>query len=173
VLVENVAKLDQPTLRPTRTLDLLMKGRVLGASSLTRHFEQAIGGRDARLHHLVRRREQPTKRIVYGLVFGIHEALDQFGAMFGPLLVALILANRGSYHEAFAVLLVPALINLAFVAIARCYTHARKTANSIVVSGFARELCREEDEARFVALGERRFKGFADKAQVFRFEWRG
>lgn len=55
----------------------------------------------------------------YGLVFGIHEALDQFGAMFGPLLVALILANRGSYHEAFAVLLVPALINLAFVAIAR------------------------------------------------------
>ncbi len=55
----------------------------------------------------------------YGLVFGIHEALDQFGAMFGPLLVALILASRGSYHEAFAVLLVPALINLAFVAIAR------------------------------------------------------
>jgi predicted MFS family arabinose efflux permease len=55
----------------------------------------------------------------YGLVFGIHEALDQFGAMFGPLLVALSLANRGSYHEAFAVLLVPALINLAFVAIAR------------------------------------------------------
>jgi MFS family permease len=55
----------------------------------------------------------------YGLVFGIHEALDQFGAMFGPLLVALILANHGSYQEAFAVLLVPALINLAFVAIAR------------------------------------------------------
>jgi MFS family permease len=55
----------------------------------------------------------------YGFVFGIHEALDQFGAMFGPLLVALILANRGSYHEAFAVLLVPALVNLAFVAIAR------------------------------------------------------
>jgi hypothetical protein len=55
----------------------------------------------------------------YGLVFGIHEALDQFGAMLGPLLVALILANRGSYHEAFAVLLVPALINLAFVATAR------------------------------------------------------
>jgi hypothetical protein len=40
-----------------------------------------------------------------------------------------------------------------------------------VVSGFAREVC-EEDAARFVALGERRLKGFADKAQVFRFEWR-
>jgi hypothetical protein len=39
-------------------------------------------------------------------------------------------------------------------------------ANGIIVSGFARELCREEDAARFVSLGERRFKGFADKAQV-------
>jgi predicted MFS family arabinose efflux permease len=55
----------------------------------------------------------------YGLVFGIHEALDQFGAMFGPLLVAFILARNANYHEAFAVLLVPALINLIFVAIAR------------------------------------------------------
>jgi MFS family permease len=55
----------------------------------------------------------------YGLVFGIHEAMDQFGAMFGPLLVAFILAHKGSYHEAFAVLLVPALINLAFVGLAR------------------------------------------------------
>ena len=45
-------------------------------------------------------------------------------------------------------------------------------ANGIIVSGFARDLCQEEDAARFMALGERRFKGFADKAQVFRFEWR-
>jgi hypothetical protein len=55
----------------------------------------------------------------YRLVFGIHEAMDQFGAMLGPLLVAFVLAHRGSYQEAFAVLLVPALINLAFVGIAR------------------------------------------------------
>lgn len=55
----------------------------------------------------------------YGLAFGIHEAMDQFGAMFGPLLVAFVLAHHGSYQEAFAVLLVPALINLAFVGIAR------------------------------------------------------
>jgi class 3 adenylate cyclase len=45
-------------------------------------------------------------------------------------------------------------------------------ADGIIVSGFARELCHEEDAARFVSLGERRLKGFADKAQVFRFEWR-
>lgn len=55
----------------------------------------------------------------YGLVFGIHEALDQFGAMFGPLLVAFFLARNANYREAFAVLLIPALINLIFVGIAR------------------------------------------------------
>jgi MFS family permease len=55
----------------------------------------------------------------YGWVFGLHEALDQFGAMFGPLLVAAVLAHHGSYHEAFAVLLVPALINLSLVVTAR------------------------------------------------------
>ena len=55
----------------------------------------------------------------YGWVFGLHEALDQFGAMFGPLAVAAVLAHRGDYRLAFAVLLVPALINLALVALAR------------------------------------------------------
>ncbi|HVV92521.1 MAG TPA: MFS transporter [Hyphomicrobiales bacterium] len=54
-----------------------------------------------------------------GWAFGLHEALDQFGAMVGPLAVAAVLARRGSYHEAFAVLLVPALVNLALVATAR------------------------------------------------------
>ena len=44
-------------------------------------------------------------------------------------------------------------------------------ATGIVVSGLVRELC-EEDTARFVALGERRLKGFAEKVPVFRFEWR-
>ena len=44
-------------------------------------------------------------------------------------------------------------------------------ADGIVVSGLVRELC-EEDAARFVPLGERRLKGFAEKIPVFRFEWR-
>jgi MFS family permease len=55
----------------------------------------------------------------YGWAFGLHEALDQFGAMFGPLAVAAVLAHGGSYREAFAVLLVPAVINLSFVLLAR------------------------------------------------------
>lgn len=55
----------------------------------------------------------------YGWAFGLHEALDQFGAMVGPLAVAAVLAFKGSYHEAFALLLVPALITLSFVVLAR------------------------------------------------------
>ncbi len=55
----------------------------------------------------------------YGWAFGLHEALDQFGAMVGPLAVAAVLAYRANYHTAFAVLLVPALVNLAFVLVAR------------------------------------------------------
>ena len=44
-------------------------------------------------------------------------------------------------------------------------------ADGIVVSGLVRELC-EDDAARFVALGERRLKGFPEMVQVFRFDWR-
>jgi MFS family permease len=55
----------------------------------------------------------------YGWAFGLHEALDQFGAMFGPLAVAAVLAHDGSYRQAFAVLLVPAVVNLSLVLIAR------------------------------------------------------
>ncbi|MGB8365234.1 MAG: MFS transporter [Rhizomicrobium sp.] len=55
----------------------------------------------------------------YGWVFGLHEALDQFGALVGPLIVAAVLARHGSYHLAFAVLLVPALVNIALVLVAR------------------------------------------------------
>jgi len=55
----------------------------------------------------------------YGWAFGLHEALDQFGATFGPLAVSAVLAYNGSYHEAFAVLLIPAVINLSLVLLAR------------------------------------------------------
>lgn len=55
----------------------------------------------------------------YGWAFGLHEALDQFGAMFGPLAVAAVLAREGSYQQAFAVLLVPAAVNLSLVLAAR------------------------------------------------------
>lgn len=55
----------------------------------------------------------------YGWAFGIHEALDQFGAMFGPLVVAIVLATRNDYRLAFAALAIPAAINLTCVMLAR------------------------------------------------------
>ena len=55
----------------------------------------------------------------YGWAFGLHEALDQFGALFGPLAVAGVLALRGDYHVAFAALAIPAVINLGLVLAAR------------------------------------------------------
>lgn len=55
----------------------------------------------------------------YGWAFGMHEALDQFGAMSGPLIVAAVIAHHGDYHKAFAILLAPALLNLGFLSLAR------------------------------------------------------
>jgi MFS family permease len=60
-----------------------------------------------------------AKQMGYGWGFGIHEALDQFGALFGPLLVALILAHRGHYRQAFAVLLIPAIVTFSLLIVAR------------------------------------------------------
>jgi class 3 adenylate cyclase len=43
--------------------------------------------------------------------------------------------------------------------------------DGIVLSGLVREMCGEDAE-RFVPLGERQLKGFAEKVPMFRFEWR-
>ena len=69
--------------------------------------------RDAMLAHA-------ASDIGYGTVFGIHEALDQFGAMLGPLAVAGVLAfTSGGYRLAFAVLAIPAALCLILVGVAR------------------------------------------------------
>jgi MFS family permease len=60
-----------------------------------------------------------AKDIGYGWAFGVHEALDQFGALFGPLAVAAIMAHKGEYRFAFAALLLPGLICLGLLLIAR------------------------------------------------------
>jgi predicted MFS family arabinose efflux permease len=60
-----------------------------------------------------------AKEIGYGWGFGTHEALDQSGALFGPLVVAAVLSHRGEYRTAFAVLLIPAVITFALVVLAR------------------------------------------------------
>lgn len=47
-----------------------------------------------------------------GKTFGLHEALDQTGALAGPLLIAAVLALGGGYKLAFGLLAIPGLIAL-------------------------------------------------------------
>lgn len=68
--------------------------------------------RDAMLSHA-------GQKMGMGWVFGLHEAIDQIGAMLGPLIVAFVLYSKGGYKESFAILLVPALIALTILLFAR------------------------------------------------------
>ena len=60
-----------------------------------------------------------AKEMGYGWGFGVHEALDQFGALFGPLVVAAVLARQGNYRTAFAILVIPAVITYSMLIVAR------------------------------------------------------
>jgi predicted MFS family arabinose efflux permease len=61
-----------------------------------------------------------AKEIGYGFGFGLHEALDQFGALLGPLVIAAVLARRGGdYRTAFAALIVPAALTVILIFTAR------------------------------------------------------
>jgi len=60
-----------------------------------------------------------TARMGHGWGFGLHEAMDQIGAVTGPLIVALVLALNGGYRESFAMLAVPAVLALAVLVVAR------------------------------------------------------
>lgn len=61
------------------------------------------------------------KQIGHGWVFGLNEALDQFGATIGPLVLAFILFRHESYQSGFALLLIPALLAIAIVLTARFF----------------------------------------------------
>ena len=50
-----------------------------------------------------------------GWAFGLHEAMDQAGAMAGPLIAALVLAGHGDYRTAFLWLGVPAALTVVTV----------------------------------------------------------
>lgn len=68
--------------------------------------------RDAMLSHAT----QQTGR---GWGFGLHEALDQIGAVLGPLLVAGVLYVGGNYPLGFGALIVPALLAVSVLVAAR------------------------------------------------------
>jgi MFS family permease len=54
-----------------------------------------------------------------GWGFGLHQALDQTGAVVGPLVVSGVLFLGHDYRAAFAVLLAPALVSISLVSAAR------------------------------------------------------
>jgi MFS family permease len=60
-----------------------------------------------------------TSQVGQGWGFGLHEAMDQIGAITGPLLVALILYLHGNYQAGFAFLLLPALLAIAVLITSR------------------------------------------------------
>jgi MFS family permease len=79
----------------------------------------------------------------YGWAFGVHEALDQFGAMFGPLAIALVLTlAHHDYRLAFAALAVPAAIMLSLLGVARLFyprpERLAETPAPVTTSGFPR-----------------------------------
>ena len=59
------------------------------------------------------------KQIGRGWVFGLNEALDQAGATVGPLVISLSLFAHRSYQTAFSYLLLPALLTIAIIFVAR------------------------------------------------------
>jgi MFS family permease len=73
--------------------------------------------RDAMLSHA-------TSQVGHGWGFGFHEAMDQTGAMIGPLIVAGVLYLKGDYRAAFAALLFSAILAvLVLVTASIIYPH--------------------------------------------------
>ncbi|MGQ9864674.1 MAG: MFS transporter [Pseudanabaenaceae cyanobacterium] len=66
-------------------------------------------------------------RVGRGFGFGLHEAMDQIGAVSGPLMVTAVLATWGSYPAGLAILILPASVGLAVLWIGqRLYPNPRE-----------------------------------------------
>ncbi|MFN9953316.1 MAG: MFS transporter, partial [bacterium] len=53
-----------------------------------------------------------VSQIGSGFGFGLHEAMDQTGAVLGPLAVAAMVYFLGEYRQGFKILVVPAILGL-------------------------------------------------------------
>ena len=60
-----------------------------------------------------------TKQVGRGFGFGIHEAMDQIGAIIGPLFFSAVFLLKGSYKQGFSVLWIPAILVVAILIVAR------------------------------------------------------
>jgi len=95
---------------------LALAGRwdVAAALMVTERVGKALRtpARDAMLSHA-------TSELGRGWGFGLHEAMDQMGAVAGPLIVAAVLQLRGGFRTAFGLLAIPALLALAVLVASR------------------------------------------------------
>jgi len=103
------------------------------------------------------------KQIGRGWVFGLNEALDQAGATIGPLVISLSLFKHRGYQEAFSYLLLPAILTIAILFIARYFfptPHDLEVSEKIAVEHFPRAYW-------FYMIGAACFAaGFADFALI-------
>ena len=127
--------------------------------------------RDAMLSHA-------TKEMGRGWGFGIHEALDQIGAVLGPLIVTAVLYFKGSYQTGFAVLLVPALLALSVLLAARLLYPRPRDLETILpeleTKGFSRKFWLYLVAASLVGAGYVDFPLIAyhfEKASVVSENW--
>lgn len=68
-----------------------------------------------------------TASVGHGKGFGVHEALDQIGAVTGPLIVSLVYLMSGSYNRSFAVLIIPAVLAISVLVVSRLkYPHTEE-----------------------------------------------
>jgi MFS family permease len=62
-----------------------------------------------------------TSTVGHGRGFGLHEAMDQTGALLGPLIIAAVLFLGGSYQAGFALMAIPAIMAMIVLLYARHY----------------------------------------------------
>jgi MFS family permease len=83
-----------------------------------------------------------TQEIGHGWGFGLHEFLDQLGALLGPLAVSLVLYFKYKYRICFLFLFIPAISALSALTLLRLqYPNPReleKTSTELEIKGFSR-----------------------------------
>ncbi len=99
-----------------------------------------------------------SREIGRGWAFGLHDALDSTGATIGPLLVSAVLFFRNqSYHEAYAVLILPAVIAIIILFAARSiYPHPEDLEikeTIIETKGYSKKFWYYLSGTAFIAIG--------------------
>lgn len=98
-----------------------------------------------------------AKQVGTGWGFGLHAALDQTGAMLGPVLITLVYAYSQSYRLSFACLVIPAFFALMMLGIAqRIYPKPRDLeveVSKVTPKGFDRRFWMYMAAMAFIAAG--------------------